>query len=355
MNFTRVIKKFVSEKSGNVAVIFAIAAVPLMMSVGAAIDYSQATNLQNKVSQATDAALLAAAATVMDQVNLNETSLVEARLNQEFEPFFLANMANANSFTYNGYNISYDPDTRNVTVNIDIDYQTGILKIFGMNNWQADVISATSMKMKAGGAISMYLVLDKSGSMSWDNGSGGTKMESLQIAVATMINKFEENDPDEKYIRIGAVSYDIDMQAGLPINWDISNANNYVQAMIANGGTDSSNSVELAYHELMKPSELLAHQSRNYQTPDKIMVFMTDGDNNNPADDVTTQATCNEAKNDGVVIYTVAFQAPPNGQQLLAACATDASHYFEPETTQELIDAFEYIGADSAEKLILSQ
>jgi len=55
------IRKFKKDESGQIGVIFALAAVPLMALTSAAIDYSQLSKERNAVSSALDAAVLAAA------------------------------------------------------------------------------------------------------------------------------------------------------------------------------------------------------------------------------------------------------------------------------------------------------
>lgn len=348
------LKNLIFNRDGNVAIMFAISIMPIMLSVGAAVDFAGAANLRNKIAIATDAALLAATSEVMENVDLTDVTAVETMLNQEFEPFFLANMENVEGFNYNGYTISYDPVTFAVSVNLDVDYETSVLGIIGKQNLELNIAAATGMQVEAGGAFSMFLVLDRSGSMGSSNGDGGSKMESLQTAVGSMITTLQTNDPDKKYVRIGAVAYSSNMWGVQPIKWNLNKANDYVQDMHAGGGTDSSDAVNKAYVKLKKPSEQTKHMNKNGQVPDLIMVFMTDGDNNNSSDDTATINTCNQAKAYGIEIYTVAFQAPSNGQALLSNCATDSAHYFEPADTAELIAAFQNIGANSAEKLHLS-
>ena len=55
------LKKFVDNTRGQVGVIFALAAVPLVALTSAAIEYSQLTSERNSISSALDAAVLAAA------------------------------------------------------------------------------------------------------------------------------------------------------------------------------------------------------------------------------------------------------------------------------------------------------
>jgi len=349
------LKRFLAYQSGNVAMTFGIAFLPIMLSVGAAIDYSRGSDLHSRVANATDAALLAAVSGAMNDIDLTDVLAVKARLKQDFEPFFLANLHGDAAYKYNGFTLDYDPITKNVSVDVDIDYKTAVFGIVGMKHWEADVHAATSMQMKAGGAISMFLVLDRSGSMGWSNGDGGTKMFSLKTAVSKMIANFQLADPKSEFIRMGAVAYSSSMWSSQNLNWKLSKTITYVNAMYANGGTDSSDSVKEAYTQLKKKKEINQHNKKSGQVPELIMVFMTDGDNNYSSDDTATKSTCNSAKAYGIEIYTVAFQAPRNGKALLEYCATSSGHYFEPSNTDELISSFNSIGKDVSEKLVLSR
>ena len=53
-------KKFADDRRGNVATIFAFSALPLIFTVGMAVDYGTAARLQSKLNAAADAAVLAA-------------------------------------------------------------------------------------------------------------------------------------------------------------------------------------------------------------------------------------------------------------------------------------------------------
>ena len=75
-------KNYIRDDSGQVAVIFSLALLPLLALTSAAVDYSQLTKEQNAVSSALDAAVLAAA-------NNNAISLSEKE--SYAETHFLAN------------------------------------------------------------------------------------------------------------------------------------------------------------------------------------------------------------------------------------------------------------------------
>ena len=58
--FAALISRFRRDKKANIAVIFAIAILPILSFVGAAVDYSLATRMRAKMQSAADAASVAA-------------------------------------------------------------------------------------------------------------------------------------------------------------------------------------------------------------------------------------------------------------------------------------------------------
>jgi len=349
------IKKFTAECSGNIAMTFGLTLIPIMVSIGSAVDYSRFSSLQTKVASATDAAMLAATSAVMTSVDVNDYNAVMAKLNAEFEPFFLANLADAVGYEYNGTTLSYDVGTKIASADVDIDYQTVIMGIAGVEELEVDNKTSTSLQMKAGGAVSMYLALDVSGSMAWSNGEGGSKMNALKDSVGVMLTTLQAADPDQNYIRMGVDGYESYVYYRRNLRWNLANINSYVQTFYPYGGTNSSPAMSRAYSQLIKSKEITEHANKSGQTPDLVIVFMTDGSNNYSSYDTVTLNTCTAAKQYGMKIYTVAYKAPSNGQALLASCATSPEHYFRAENVAELAAAFGYIGATVAQSLVLSQ
>ncbi|MEM7520033.1 MAG: Tad domain-containing protein [Pseudomonadota bacterium] len=62
---------------------------------------------------------------------------------------------------------------------------------------------------------------------------------------------------------------------------------------------------------------------------------------------------CDAAKDKGIIIWTIAFEAPPRGEEVMRDCASSQAHYFSVDGT-EITDAFESI-ARSINKLRLTQ
>lgn len=74
---------------------------------------------------------------------------------------------------------------------------------------------------------------------------------------------------------------------------------------------------------------------------------------NGTVKDQRSKHICKAAKDEGVIIYTIGFEAPSSGRKLLQDCASSAGHYFDVEGL-EIEDAFSSIAA-SIRKLRLVQ
>jgi Flp pilus assembly protein TadG len=66
-----------------------------------------------------------------------------------------------------------------------------------------------------------------------------------------------------------------------------------------------------------------------------------------------TQSICNAAKNQGIIVFTIGFEAPSSGNAVLSDCASSPSHFFDVQGL-EISEAFSSI-ASSISKLRLTQ
>ncbi|APX17229.1 hypothetical protein BWR17_16240 [Phaeobacter inhibens] len=74
---------------------------------------------------------------------------------------------------------------------------------------------------------------------------------------------------------------------------------------------------------------------------------------NTSTKDARTRAVCNAAKNQGIVVYTIGFEAPSSGTAVLKDCASSDAHHFDVRGL-EIRDAFASI-ATSIRQLRLTQ
>ncbi|WP_323034760.1 Tad domain-containing protein [Pararhodobacter sp.] len=83
----------------------------------------------------------------------------------------------------------------------------------------------------------------------------------------------------------------------------------------------------------------------------RAMVLLTDGENccghryTAAQQDLNTLEVCSRLKDQGVLIYSVAFEAPAAGQALMMGCASSASHYFD-SAVGGLLNVFDSIASN---------
>ena len=140
----------------------------------------------------------------------------------------------------------------------------------------------------------------------------------------------------------------------LPLTDNRSTLKAYVNDLDDFGGTAGHMGVAWGWYlidpkwESVWPS---ASKPLPYDEPDaaKAIIMMTDGEFNsyfssgqgNSFDQA--KKLCDAAKEEHIVIYTVAFKAPSQGQEILNYCATSEDHAFSPEDGQQLKDAYSMI------------
>lgn len=378
------IKRLAGDKSGNFAITTAFVIPALIGVVGMAIDTANLLVFKNKLQVAADTATLAAASSLASKAKTAQDA--KALSLQFLYGSINAGKTEENAATYPSATAEptvtvseqpYNVTGKKFTVSMKTSYNvplSPLASILGMTSARISVSSTSESSTETKNALSMYFVLDRSGSMAdYTNTSYQatcydrknrpysctayyTKIDSLKMAVASLLGQLTAADPSTKYVRTGSVAYDINMATPLALAWGESGVQTYVNALTANGGTSSTQAFRQAVTSLHNVTEENEHKAKNGQVPSKYIVFMTDGDNNYASDDTTTKAACDDAKKKNMEIFSVAFMAPTKGQSLLKYCATDTSHYFAAEDTAQLVQAFKTIGDKAAEQLtILTQ
>lgn len=360
------IRSFLGSRSGNFGLTFALATVPIMIAIGCSFDYVMAVNTHRKMQQDLDAALVAA-------VNAVGTKDNDA-LKMEIGHWLEAEAEQKGYYVLNTGGIEIDTTNSTIKASVSAIVPTTFLKIANITSVPVTVTSAVlgGKNSTTKNAFSMYLVLDRSGSMdeattttytttcytNTRNKTGAyqctknyTKIESLKLATNDLMTQLATADPDMKYVRTGAVSYNSSMQSPQSLGWGEADVLTYVQALTATGGTSSTDAFKNAYNSLIATSEATAHKNMNGQVPSKYIVFMTDGDNNYTSDDTATKSWCDKARTAKITVYTIAFMAPDKGQALLKYCATTIDNYFPAENTAQLVSAFKLIGETSSKTL----
>jgi Flp pilus assembly protein TadG/uncharacterized protein YegL len=370
---SHVSRAVLKDRRGNLSIIAALVLPVGLASAGMAIDMSKMVASRAALQNAADAAALAAASALAnDQVT---TTQAEA-LATDFVKGQMSNHIGTPDPGQQAFDFSTCTDvdvkqevtvgtakkyTVKVSTCYDVKYST-LSAFLGKTSGRVSVSSTTQSSTESKNALSMYLVLDRSGSMAeYTNTVSGSyqcrygrrtttcytyydKITALRMAATNLMNQLSKADPDKIFVRTAAVSYNSAMQTPVNLAWSVDHTKTYISKLTADGGTDSGLAFKTAYQAVSASTEDTLHMQKNGQVPSKYIVFMTDGDNNYTSADTETKKWCDQARQAGVEVYSVAFMAPDRGQALLSYCATDSSHYFKAEDADDLNAAFEYIG-----------
>jgi Flp pilus assembly protein TadG len=167
-------RAFVRAKRGNVAMMFGIAAVPLMIAVGAGVDFFRAAMVKNAMNEAIDAAALAIGSTP----GLTQTT-AKSLAQQYFDANYTADVTSFGKPQITAFN--YDSTKGTVSITVTDQMPATVLKVAGYTQVP---ISASSTVVWGQSKIWVSLVLDSSGSMAQGD-SSGSKMDALQNALTT--------------------------------------------------------------------------------------------------------------------------------------------------------------------------
>ena len=133
-----------------------------------------------------------------------------------------------------------------------------------------------------------------------------------------------------------------------------SRINSYISSLRADGGTAGHQGIAWGWYLISDDwSDVFTGSATPLDSsePDvvKAMIMMTDGEFLNQfhtsQGNSTQQAEkmCDAVKDDDVIIYTVAFQAPQKGKDILSYCASGPEFFFSAENGQELVESYRAI------------
>jgi Flp pilus assembly protein TadG len=188
---------FAKNSRGNVAVIFTLAMIPILIAVGCAIDYTMATKIRVKLQAAADAASVAALATKSPGYVVGAAMLTDGPIpvgvTDAIKVFYgnLSRMSsNSNSETTSntesnsGYTLTSVTATvtrTGIVLNSSVQFSATVpstfLNIIGLNTVAVSGSSSSTVSLPL--YLDFYLMLDVSGSM----GLPSTNAEQTRLAA----------------------------------------------------------------------------------------------------------------------------------------------------------------------------
>lgn len=320
------LKSYFNNTSGNFAILAALFTGALVLIGGAAIETSRMISIRAEIQDMADAAALAGAYVAKNKLGNREAHVRES---------ILLNQSDLNDLDPSGNAIiSFDDETEEVSVEIPVKFTSFFGGVLGNKFLNARASSVVSFKTEKIDPVTIAFALDVSGSMGWGTigegaaATGTSKIDLLKQSTRILFNELEAGSPNPDLlvdsIRTGMSAYNTILVDDQAMNWGWMHLEGAVDALFANGGTNSTPALDNAYIQI-KDDRIFRknHDSKfNPSTHREYVIFMTDGDNNEVIADEETAQTCQAMRNDGIELFSIAFTAPEKGEVLLLDCAS---------------------------------
>jgi Flp pilus assembly protein TadG len=392
---------------GNVMVTFALATIPVIGGVGAAVDYSRANSAKTSLQAAVDSAALI--------LSKDAQTLSTAQLQARAEALVKANFnrAEVTSLSVSGTFTETAPGSYQLNLSA-----TGYLPTTIAAMWQPTMTIGTSTQVVWGmKRIELALALDNTGSMQ----SSG-KMTQLKTAAKNLIStlKTAAKKPDD--VKIAIVPFDTTVNLGTsykdndwfeydslscgsktctsttwksywegcvrdrtypydtqdntpatakfpvydcgslvtlqPLTNDWTALTTKIDSMTPNGNTNVTIGLVWAWHALTAGAPL-SEAAAPKEDLDKVIILLTDGDNteswknssnskvtSSSSIDARTKLACDNIKAANIKLYTI--RVIDGNATLLKGCATNAGMYFDVTTASQLSGVFAVIAQNLA-------
>jgi Flp pilus assembly protein TadG len=201
-------RSFWSAKTGNLAVTFALAAIPLTLAMGAGIDYARGLKVHSNMADALDAAGLAVGAATTKPTSCSSDGSTSATtgngptnsptpcssVQQIAQQYFNANFVeDSGADTVGKVNISIANESVTLTVsdNVPTTFLAAAGNMLNTTSLNSMAVSASSTVVWGQTKLWVALVLDNTGSMTQTDSSGTSKLSALKTASQNLITTLE--------------------------------------------------------------------------------------------------------------------------------------------------------------------
>ncbi|MGQ0683813.1 vWA domain-containing protein [Bradyrhizobium sp.] len=195
--------RFIGAREGNIAVIFALSAIPIISFVGVAIDYTRANAARTAMQAALDSTAL------MLSKDLSTGTINSSQISTKATAYFSALYNNKDAKNVS-VAATYTPSTgatpNKVEINGSGEIITDFMRVAGFPTMGFGSASTT-----AWGNVRMRvaLVLDVTGSMAWDG-----KMPAMQTAAKDLVDQLSKLATVNGDIYISVVPFAKDVNVG---------------------------------------------------------------------------------------------------------------------------------------------
>ena len=223
-------RRFAGDKRGNIAVLFAIAAVPLISFVGAAIDYTRANAARSSMQAALDSTAL------MLGKDLTDGTINTSQISTKAAAYFTALYTNkdAKSVSVTATYTAAAGNGSTILLNGSGSVTTDFMRVAGFPNLNFNTSSTA-----AWGNVRMRvaMALDNTGSMASDG-----KIAALRTSAASLVDQLSAlaKNPGDVYISVIPFAKDVNVGSSNYnqswLDWSLWDAN----SLTNNWGTCSN-------------------------------------------------------------------------------------------------------------------
>ena len=222
--------RFLRDRRGSVAPMFAIAVIPVIGLTGAAIDYSRASSVRTGMQAAIDATALAMARLAPGLTQSELQQKTTAYFNAMFNHPEAKNLVLTPTYTTAG--------GAQLTIAISGSVDTTFMKVLGHNSIS---LGSTSTVKWGNNRLRVALVLDNTGSM---NDAG--KLPAMKSAAKNLLKQLKDAATSNGDVYVSIIPFNKDVNVGKSnynqsyIRWDLWDA--------ANGGSSGGFSGSICYN-----------------------------------------------------------------------------------------------------------
>ena len=230
--FSQLLCGFNSDRSGNIAIMFAFMLGILMLFAGGAVDYTRYNTVRADITESLDAAALAMArydevgGPAIDPYEVDSAERNEI-LKQFGEDLFNENFSHAG--TVENLDVNFTITPQKITGTATGNLRTLLLQVgrrlvnpsgSTQDNDNIDMDVSVVITRKGTGQIELALVLDVTGSMRHTaSGSSQSKLNDLKDAVDELLDVLYGDNTTSDGIKIGVVPFSAAVNAGGASSW----------------------------------------------------------------------------------------------------------------------------------------
>jgi len=192
------LKRFIKNQNGNFAMMLALVSLPVMLSVGVAVDYSGLSREEGRLQNTLDTALLA--------VGTDFTTMKKSEIRKILRDYLKANLPADEYRQIKKLNINIDKRKNTLTATATGKRDTSFMMLAGID--RLDYNAASQIKSGSGGA-EIILVLDNTNSMNAEN-----KLDDLKSAAKSFTEAVMPADTGGM-VKIGIVPFSNHVNVGI--------------------------------------------------------------------------------------------------------------------------------------------